>query len=729
MKLWTDFSYAESTCSTETEEVARYTQEEIVQLYHLAVGFCGSILTPFKCMYRCKPKCYWDDIHTRKGGVMEVYLKDPSGHEQSPINGRLHGLFFSAEIEADGTLPTSSSFGDVRFIIKPQILLDPTLHNIYFCDFYCIRAGHYVTLVVCQKGSQKDKFCEENLKPLYPNKNHFLHIIFNQKKQIYEFFVNLNTHVEVFYTENISLNLGMFDTVEATGTGSSKLEGLAYNKSCTTCNLNNVKKPIITLEQVEESETADDDILSSISTNELLSNISTNDEEEEEHETPLNHEILGVDSQENHVNYIDEDDESLEYDNDDIDSDNNDARSTTWALISVISSNEDKEEEEIEVEKPSNTITAIEMTMEADHLSDISSDVEEEDVSNIEEDDEDLEYDNDGMESDNCDARSTTWSLISAISSCEDIGEERSMSITTAIEIPVEPNQLGFNVPIIKTGEEDMGEEDHQMSITTAVETLVEPSQSGEPEIKTEVTECYEQVRFEENVVIEMPFNSPSSSNDPVSSNEDNRFIKQSLGTPPNIEEAQIITKPPSNDVGKNESSIEKLNETSEVILDPNEPSTSYELETKPVIQQNCIREIIVSEEKGKNNLSQTNETSQNDEFIDRDEKEELLKILVNWRPIEQEKQHQNENQDNSTSAQIFPDVLLDEYCSKRKWEAPEFTCLFKENKGFLWKATLNNIEYQQEMPTTFFNDGKALLCKTILLKLMDSRNGSTQRH
>lgn len=86
--------------------------------------------------------------------------------------------------------------------------------------------------------------------------NHFMHVLFDPFKKSYEFSVNMNVHVEIFYTEDVALSQGMFDTVEATGTGSSKIEGnrvvvfkkflgLAYNKSCTVCNLNLIEAPII----------------------------------------------------------------------------------------------------------------------------------------------------------------------------------------------------------------------------------------------------------------------------------------------------------------------------------------------------------------------------------------------------------------------------------------------------------------------------------------------------
>lgn len=67
------------------------------------------------------------------------------------------GLFFSARTLADGMIPPSSPFGDIRMIVPAITLLDPNRVSLFFCDFYCNRIVHYITVVVCEKGSQTEE--------------------------------------------------------------------------------------------------------------------------------------------------------------------------------------------------------------------------------------------------------------------------------------------------------------------------------------------------------------------------------------------------------------------------------------------------------------------------------------------------------------------------------------------------------------------------------------------
>lgn len=66
---------------------------------------------------------------------------------------RVTGLFFSARLLPDGSLPTHSPFGNVRMLVPAMTLLDPARVNMYFCDFYCNYITHYVTVVICEKHS------------------------------------------------------------------------------------------------------------------------------------------------------------------------------------------------------------------------------------------------------------------------------------------------------------------------------------------------------------------------------------------------------------------------------------------------------------------------------------------------------------------------------------------------------------------------------------------------
>ncbi|KAI1724747.1 phytanoyl-CoA hydroxylase-interacting protein-like [Ditylenchus destructor] len=171
---------------------AVFSLDEIDKLMEKAVHIVGTSMHPFRELYRCKPYFYWDQIR----------------------------LFFSARTLQNGSLPPSSPFGNVRMRIDPGYLLDPARVNMYFCDFYCNRLTHYVTLVICERNSQTD-IVERTGDPSNP----------------YIFWVSWGVWVEIYYTENILMKWGAFDNIMATGAGTSKIGGLPHNKSCLTCNL------------------------------------------------------------------------------------------------------------------------------------------------------------------------------------------------------------------------------------------------------------------------------------------------------------------------------------------------------------------------------------------------------------------------------------------------------------------------------------------------------------
>uniref|UniRef100_A0A914WWF9 Phytanoyl-CoA hydroxylase-interacting protein-like C-terminal domain-containing protein n=1 Tax=Plectus sambesii TaxID=2011161 RepID=A0A914WWF9_9BILA len=224
---------------------AVFSREEMLMLHKRAVEFVGTSMHPFRVIYRCKPKPYFDDIRYRTGAIMEKYLKDNNGQAASSINGVISGLFFSARLLPDGSLPLQSPFGDIRMVIPAPTILDPGRVRMYFSDFYCNYITHYVTVVICERGSETDRFCERRLIPLSPENNPFLRIIprhdvFDTR---YEYWVNKNVWVEIYYTEHVPLSWGMFDTITATGAGTSKPGGLPHNKTCQQCNLYPVGRP------------------------------------------------------------------------------------------------------------------------------------------------------------------------------------------------------------------------------------------------------------------------------------------------------------------------------------------------------------------------------------------------------------------------------------------------------------------------------------------------------
>ncbi|CAB3408008.1 unnamed protein product [Caenorhabditis bovis] len=228
---------------------AEFSYEELKQLYNKSIAFVTTSDNPEGCMhefwmvYRCKPNIYWEEIHEYNNDIMAKYVKDENGQPGNLINGKLHGLFFSARLLKNLTLPPSSPFGNVRMCIDAFFLLNPKQHNFYFADFYCNRDTHYATIVICIINSKTDRYCREKLIKLNPFRNSFVKLIPPTIQQPnWRYFINYAIWVELYYTEDIEINIGQFTAILATGAGTSKIGGLPNNKQCTACNLYPKKK-------------------------------------------------------------------------------------------------------------------------------------------------------------------------------------------------------------------------------------------------------------------------------------------------------------------------------------------------------------------------------------------------------------------------------------------------------------------------------------------------------
>ena len=59
----------------------------------------------------------------------------------------------------------------------------------------------------------------------------------NEKWKSFEYFANMDLWLEILYTEDLPLSLGIFTSVEPVFRGRSTVLGLPNNKSCEICNL------------------------------------------------------------------------------------------------------------------------------------------------------------------------------------------------------------------------------------------------------------------------------------------------------------------------------------------------------------------------------------------------------------------------------------------------------------------------------------------------------------
>ncbi|XP_022341814.2 uncharacterized protein LOC111135772 isoform X1 [Crassostrea virginica] len=221
------------------------TQVEIDELHKRAVGHTLSTAVlpsfyPVKYLYRNKPLLHFLHIFTNTKGIMFKYIKNFGGDPASTLNRKLHGLFFSANVDPKtGDPPPVSYYGDQRIHIPVSFMITPDT-NLYFADFYCHNIKHKVTLVVTLKGSKADEFCSARLKSLNQSYNEFLY----RSPDSTDAMVNTRVTVEVFYTESIDIGkllesrIAYFTTVQSEGNPFLKtLLGRPKREGCKTCNL------------------------------------------------------------------------------------------------------------------------------------------------------------------------------------------------------------------------------------------------------------------------------------------------------------------------------------------------------------------------------------------------------------------------------------------------------------------------------------------------------------
>uniref|UniRef100_A0A7E4UNS8 PHYHIP_C domain-containing protein n=1 Tax=Panagrellus redivivus TaxID=6233 RepID=A0A7E4UNS8_PANRE len=209
-----------------------FSRNELEQLFGMAADNCeNEEMYPVNELYRCKPMGYFQNIEQYHNNIMEPYIKDNSGHPENNINGKLYGLFFSVNLNLDGSPRRKSYFGNMKFSISINRMLDPMFVHFYFADFYCNYNRHYVTIVVCKKETPVDKYCNQKLKRLQ-KQNPF----FKVRTSTNTLFVKEGIELEFFYTECVDLWDGQLKPVQPMGGGRAYPGGLSNNKNCGICN-------------------------------------------------------------------------------------------------------------------------------------------------------------------------------------------------------------------------------------------------------------------------------------------------------------------------------------------------------------------------------------------------------------------------------------------------------------------------------------------------------------
>jgi len=221
---------------------AELTKNDLKALHIAAREYCSNTsVTECTWLYRNKPVTYFQDIMRRRFGKMEVYPKDNSGDQGSPINGQLSGLFFMAN-NINGEPPSTSQFGPRRFQVPAEFLFS-VAPNVYFTDFYCMRGrDHYITLVATRPRSNADLFCRRRLLPIDLNDSTANPFLFWVNDYLYVT-CHSNLQVEILYTEDVDIHEWMYYggammlDVTSVCKGSSTPGGVPKNPNCSVCNL------------------------------------------------------------------------------------------------------------------------------------------------------------------------------------------------------------------------------------------------------------------------------------------------------------------------------------------------------------------------------------------------------------------------------------------------------------------------------------------------------------
>ncbi|CEF62692.1 Hypothetical protein SRAE_1000096200 [Strongyloides ratti] len=254
VKLGIEYEYYFIVFDQDTKEKYIYkanydcmlTKSKIQKLY---VKSCELLLTtkyePIKIdkLYRCKPQLYFENVKNLNNGMMSPYIKDNTGHSGHPLTGKVRGLFFSGILYQKSEFPRESGFGDVRFIIDADLLLNPEFHNYYFSDIYCCNKNktHFLVIVICKKDTKENDYCKKHLVSLLPNDNDFLFYIHDGNKYNYYWCSakseEVSLRLELFYCGNINVYDGAFEKVIPLKNCGATPGGIGCNNFCNICRI------------------------------------------------------------------------------------------------------------------------------------------------------------------------------------------------------------------------------------------------------------------------------------------------------------------------------------------------------------------------------------------------------------------------------------------------------------------------------------------------------------
>ena len=212
----------------------------IRKAYQFVRSGSGTDMRHLDYLYRTKNDSYWDQIFHNNNSVMYPELKDNNGHVSNPINGRTCGIWLSAFTYREGKIPGFSPFGNQRYHIAPHTLLDPRKFTMFFADFYCHdhRKQHYVTIVVCVRGSKNENMFKGLLPILNPVENSFINVQWHRDGR-FSIWSTGKLFVEIYFCAEINLNLvqdGFFKPVQDIGTPIA-WSGRKADSKCTVCSM------------------------------------------------------------------------------------------------------------------------------------------------------------------------------------------------------------------------------------------------------------------------------------------------------------------------------------------------------------------------------------------------------------------------------------------------------------------------------------------------------------